>query len=109
MSVLDQAAARRLAGLGAAFPATPHDLRIEHDAFGRPVRVFVGPLEVTHLVARVQTNTTINGTFTEVVLTNTTQAPRAPRITTAAELRQQAKSDPSCVGAFARARPGAKP
>ena len=30
----------------------------------------------------------------------------APRVTTAAELRQQAKSDTSCVGAFARARPG---
>ncbi len=30
----------------------------------------------------------------------------APRLTTAAELRQQAKSDTSCVGAFARARPG---
>ena len=30
----------------------------------------------------------------------------APRVTTAAELRQQAKSDMSCVGAFARARPG---
>ncbi len=29
----------------------------------------------------------------------------APRVTTAAELRQQA-SDTSCVGAFARARPG---
>ena len=29
-----------------------------------------------------------------------------PRVTTAAELRQQAKSDTSCVGAFARARPG---
>ncbi len=31
---------------------------------------------------------------------------REPRVTTAAELRQQAKSDTSCVGAFARARPG---
>lgn len=31
---------------------------------------------------------------------------RKPRVTTAAELRQQAKSDTSCVGAFARARPG---
>ena len=31
---------------------------------------------------------------------------RAPRVTTAAELRQQAKNDTSCVGAFARARPG---
>lgn len=30
----------------------------------------------------------------------------APRVTTTAELRQQAKSDTSCVGAFARARPG---
>ena len=30
----------------------------------------------------------------------------APRVTTAAELRRQAKSDMSCVGAFARARPG---
>ncbi len=30
----------------------------------------------------------------------------APRVTTAAELRQQAKHDTSCVGAFARARPG---
>ncbi len=30
----------------------------------------------------------------------------APRVTTAAELRQQAKSDTSCVGAFARARHG---
>lgn len=30
-----------------------------------------------------------------------------PHITTAAELRQQAASDTSCVGAFARARPGA--
>ena len=30
----------------------------------------------------------------------------APRVTTAAELKQQAKSDTSCVGAFARARPG---
>lgn len=33
-------------------------------------------------------------------------ASAAPRVTTAAELRQQAKSDTSCVGAFARARPG---
>lgn len=31
---------------------------------------------------------------------------RKPRVTTAAELKQQAKSDTSCVGAFARARPG---
>lgn len=31
----------------------------------------------------------------------------APHVTTAAELRQQAASDTSCVGAFARARPGA--
>jgi len=31
---------------------------------------------------------------------------RKPRVSTAAELRQQAKSDTSCVGAFARARPG---
>lgn len=31
---------------------------------------------------------------------------RKPRVTTAAELKQQAKSDMSCVGAFARARPG---
>ena len=34
--------------------------------------------------------------------------PKTRHITTAAELRQQAKSDTSCVGAFARARPGAK-
>lgn len=51
-----------------AAPVTAHELRIECDAFGRAVRVFVGPLEVTHLVARMQTNTTINGTTTEVVL-----------------------------------------
>ena len=31
---------------------------------------------------------------------------RKPRVTTAAEMRQQAKSDTSCVGSFARARPG---
>lgn len=35
------------------------------------------------------------------------RAQREPRVSTAAELRQQAKSDTSCVGAFARARPGA--
>ena len=29
-----------------------------------------------------------------------------PRVTTPAELRQQARSDTSCAGAFARARPG---
>lgn len=31
---------------------------------------------------------------------------RKPRVTTAFELKQQAKSDTSCVGAFSRARPG---
>lgn len=35
------------------------------------------------------------------------RAQREPRVSTAAELRQQAKSDTSCGGAFARARPGA--
>lgn len=45
-----------------------NDLRIEHNALGHAVRVFVGPLEVTHLVARVQTNITMAGTLTEVVL-----------------------------------------
>jgi hypothetical protein len=33
----------------------------------------------------------------------------APRIATAAEMRHAAAHDNSCVGAFARARPGAKP
>lgn len=33
---------------------------------------------------------------------------RKPRVTTAAELKQQAKSDTSCVGAFARARPACR-
>lgn len=72
MSMLDQATARRLSrrlASGNAAHVPTIDLRIEHDAFGRPIRVFVGPLDVTHLVARVQTNTTMNGTFTEVVLT----------------------------------------
>lgn len=44
------------------------ELRLEHDACGRPVRVYVGDLEVTHLVARVQSNTTMHGTAIEVVL-----------------------------------------
>ena len=43
-------------------------LQIEHDALGRAVRVFIGPLDITHLVARVGTNTTMLGTRVEVVL-----------------------------------------
>lgn len=39
-----------------------------------------------------------------------TKAPKpAPRVKTAAEMRHDAAHDSSCVGAFARARPGAKP
>ena len=34
------------------------------------------------------------------------QPAKVPRVSSAAELKQQAKSDMSCVGAFARARPG---
>lgn len=44
-------------------------LRVEYDHLGRPIRVYIGALDVTHLVARVQTNTTHHGTTTEVVLT----------------------------------------
>ena len=53
------------------------DLRLEYDAFGRPVRVLLGPLDLTPLVARVQTNTTIGCTTTEVVLVCRT-GPRPP-------------------------------
>lgn len=59
------------------------DLRIERNAFGEPVRVFIGPLDVTPLVARVQTNTTLTGTTTEVVLT-AHSARRAPALETKA-------------------------
>ena len=45
------------------------DLRIERNVFGEPVRVFIGALDVTPLVASVQSNTTYTGTTTEVVLT----------------------------------------
>ena len=61
----------------------PSDLRIEVDAIGRPVRVYVGPLDVTHLVARVQTNTTMHGTLTEVVLCSRTAAALAGGATAA--------------------------
>lgn len=53
-------------------------LRLQYDALGRPIRVFIDALEVTHLVARVQSNTTMQGTTTEVVLTS--QAGRAPAL-----------------------------
>ena len=45
-----------------------HALRLEHDALGRPVRVLLGPLDITPLVVRVQTNTTLGRSTTEVVL-----------------------------------------
>ena len=54
--------------------ARKDDLRIEHNALGHAVRVFVGPMEVTHLVARVQTNITMAGTLTEVVLCSRSSA-----------------------------------
>jgi len=59
-------------------PIGPHELRIECDAFGRPVRVFIGPRDITPLVVRVQTNTTLNETTTEVVLL--ARAPSAMRL-----------------------------
>ena len=65
-----------------AAPAARPAVRIERNAFGDPVRVHIGTLEVTHLVARVQSNTTMGGTAIEVVLS--VHNPRAP----ATETRQ---------------------
>lgn len=53
------------------------DLRVEHNALGQAVRVFVGPLDVTHLVALVQSNTSVSGTVQEVVLRNFYPRPRS--------------------------------
>lgn len=58
----------------------PPALRIEHDALGRAVRVLLGPLDITHLVVRVQTNTTVGHTDTEVVLRVITRAPAGPAL-----------------------------
>lgn len=68
MTVPDQAAAREPADRCAPTPPKHPQLHIETNELGQPVRVFVGALNVTHLVARVQTNTTMHGTHVEVVL-----------------------------------------
>ena len=51
------------------------ELRLEHDALGSAVRVLLGPLDITPLVVRVQTNTTLGRTVTEVVLCVSTAHP----------------------------------
>lgn len=51
-------------------PAPLAQMRIERNRNGQPVRVYVGHIDITHLVARVQSNTsTLLGTTQEVVLT----------------------------------------
>jgi hypothetical protein len=49
-------------------PAAGTKLRVTTDRAGRPIRVFLGTLEITHLVARVQSITTMAGTAYELVL-----------------------------------------
>lgn len=75
MSVLDQASARKLAAACDGWRKRP-ELRIERDGMGRPVRAYIGALDITHLVVRVQANTTMHGTHIEVVLSQ--DAPHAP-------------------------------
>jgi hypothetical protein len=50
-------------------------LRLEHDAMGRPVRALLGAQDITHLVVRVQSMTTLRRTTTEVVLCCHSPAP----------------------------------
>ena len=45
-------------------------MRVEHNDSGQAVRVYIDNIDVTHLVARVQSNTTLLGTSQEVVLTH---------------------------------------
>jgi hypothetical protein len=50
-------------------------MRVHRNDGGRAVRVFVDDIDVTHLVARVQSMTTLIGTTLEVVLTERLQPP----------------------------------
>jgi hypothetical protein len=53
----------------------PAELRVHRNEGGLAIRVYVDDVDVTHLVARVQSNTTLIGTTLEVVLTERLQPP----------------------------------
>ena len=48
------------------------ELRVTHNEAGQALRVYI---DVTHLVARVQSNTSMHGTTQEVVLVQRLQQP----------------------------------
>lgn len=45
-----------------------HEVRFDFDAHGYPVRVYIGAIDVTHLIVRMQTNRSPAGVAFEVVL-----------------------------------------
>lgn len=49
-------------------PTDKHNVRFEFETHGYPVRAFIGPIDITHLIVRLQSNRSPAGTTFEVVL-----------------------------------------